>query len=86
MDIDLTADGKHAYRATVAGVEHRVVVGDALLASLGVTMAEEPLVVRRTLELAVRQNVTLPRGEIALEDIGASLDGFPDLVTSRLRT
>lgn len=86
MDIDLTADGSHAYKATVSGVQHRVVVGDALLESMGVTAAEEPLVVRRTLELAVLQNVTLPSGEVALEDIGASLDGFPDLVTARLRT
>ena len=87
MGIDVTADGKHAYQAEVDGVTRRVVVKEPLLSELGLTAVEEPLVVRRTLELAHAQG-SFPAGEgdLDLEQLGASVDGFPATVIALLRT
>lgn len=88
MEIDLRADGVHAYRATSPDGARRIVVDDALLDTMGLSITEEPLVVRRTLELAAEQGVELPGGDddLTLSAIGARLVGFPESVTQRLRT
>jgi hypothetical protein len=87
MGIDVTADGAHAYRAEVDGVVRRVVVDEPLLDRLGLTAVEEPLLVRRTLELAADQGGLAPgEGDLALSSLGATITGFPDTVVARLRT
>ncbi|RKS69173.1 hypothetical protein CLV35_3347 [Motilibacter peucedani] len=85
-DIDLRADGAHAYRATQGERSVRVTVSDATLAELGLGPVEEPLLVRRTLELLDPEVLAGVGNDVTLEQLGARVEGFPDVVVARLRT
>ncbi|WP_432482395.1 hypothetical protein [Kineococcus esterisolvens] len=57
--MDVQADGEHRYAATLttargASSEHVVTCDEEVLAKAGATTAEEPVLVRRVLEVLVR--------------------------------
>lgn len=83
-EIDLKADGTHAYCANLDGRGVRITVDPETLQGHGLTAVEEPLFVRRTLELVPVEALT---GEVvALEELGAQVQGYPEVVVARLRT
>ncbi|RZS79040.1 hypothetical protein EV189_3910 [Motilibacter rhizosphaerae] len=83
-DLDVTADGPHAYSATLRGRPLRVTVAGSTLAALGLTGVEEPLAVRRTLE-AVPAGAELG-DEVELAELGALVPAWRELVVARLRS
>ena len=85
-DLDLTADGTHAYAVRLADRDVRVTVGDDTLAELGLTVVEEPLLVRRTLELLSPDAAAELPAEVSLDELGHAVDGWPVTAMARLRS
>jgi hypothetical protein len=83
--LDVTADGSHAYAAHLGDRTVRVVVEDATLAEIGLTAAEEPLLVRRTLELLPGDLVDGLGDQVTLAELGTRVEGWPLTATARLR-
>jgi hypothetical protein len=84
-DLDLTADGTHAYAARLGDRSVRVTVEDSTLAELGLTAVEEPLLVRRTLELLPPEAVAGIPAEVTLAQLGAAVADWPLTAIARLR-
>ena len=83
--IDLTAAGTHAYAAKTQGVTVRITVDPDELAHLGLTVVEEPLFVRRTVELLPEGTLAASAPEVTLGQLGARIEGYPAIVEARLR-
>jgi hypothetical protein len=84
-DLDVTADGTHAYAARLGDRTVRVTVEDETLAELGLTAVEEPLLVRRTLELLPPETVAGLAPEVTLTQLGAHVHDWPLTAMARLR-
>lgn len=83
--IDITADGEHAYRVTLDGRDHRVTVPEKFGRSLGLTAAEEPLLVRRTIEyLLEREDPAAILPEFGLDEVGRYFPDYPVDIAARL--
>lgn len=59
-DLDITADGPGRYLLALDGSDHTVTVSAALLADLGLTAAQEPVLIRRVVELLAARGVRPP--------------------------
>jgi hypothetical protein len=84
-DLDVTADGTHAYAARLGERSVRVMVEDETLAELGLTAVEEPLLVRRTLELLPPDAAAGLPAEVTLAQLGAQVHDWPLTAIARLR-
>ena len=85
-EIDLRADGQHAYLVARGERGVRVTVSDATLAELGLGAVEEPLLVRRTLEMLPADVLAAAGESVTLDELGARVAGYPEVVVARLRT
>lgn len=83
--IDLTAAGSHAYLARLGEREVRITVSDATLSELGLNAVEEPLLVRRTLEQLPGEALADAGPEVSIDELGASVTGYPQIVLALLR-
>ncbi|NHC44150.1 hypothetical protein [Motilibacter aurantiacus] len=84
-DIDVTADGEHAYCATLGERTLRVTVDPRLLEELGLTTVQEPLLLRRVLDGLPAAELAGLSGTIGLTELAHRVPGFPDAVVARLR-
>lgn len=88
-DLDITASDAHVYDVTIrhesgAETRHCVAVPEDLLADLGVSDAQEPLLVRASLVyLMERDPAALPE-RFDLAEIGRALPDYRDDITGRL--
>jgi hypothetical protein len=87
--VEITASGTHLYDVTIthpsgAGTRHCVSVPESLLDELGVTPAQEPLLVRASLVYLMEQHpVALPE-EFDLDEIGRAIPAYREEIVSRL--
>lgn len=82
VELDIRAEGEHAYTVCVTDDrgerEHHALVPESMLDELGVTVTEEPLLVRAAMEYLVERDLeqALP-ARFALDEIG---EAAPDLI------
>ncbi len=87
--IDITAADAHAYDVTIthpsgAETSHHVTVPAAMLAELGVSAAQEPLLVRASLVYLMEHSPAAIPDRFALDEIGKALPDYPSEITTRL--
>ena len=87
--LSITASGEHAYDVTLthdSGVttHHHVTVPEALLADLGVSAAQEPLLVRASLSYLMEHSPTAVPERFALDEIGKAVPEYAEEILDRL--
>ena len=87
--LSITASGEHAYDVTLthdSGVttHHHVTVPEALLADLGVSAAQEPLLVRASLSYLMEHSPTALPERFALDEIGKAVPEYGEEILDRL--
>jgi len=88
-EIDITAADPHEYDVTIthpsgAETSHSVSVPEELLAELGVSDAQEPLLVRASLVYLMEHSPAAIPDRFALDEIGKALPDYPSEITTRL--
>lgn len=88
-EIDITASDTHEYDVTInhpsgAETSHSVSVPETLLAELGVSDAQEPLLVRASLVYLMEHSPAAIPDRFALDEIGRALPDYPADIISRL--
>jgi hypothetical protein len=89
VELDITAAGAHAYDVTIrhpSGVEtsHHVTVPQALMAELGASAAQEPLLVRASLAYLLEHSPSGVPETFTLDEIGRALPDYRDDIVARL--
>jgi hypothetical protein len=88
-DLDITAAGPHVYAVTIthptgATTQHEVTVPEALMADLGVSASQEPLLVRASLVYLMEHDPAAVPERFALDDIADALPDFRSEIVTRL--
>jgi hypothetical protein len=88
-DLEITASGQHAYDVTIthrsgATTRHHVSVPEPLMADLGVSAAQEPLLVRATLVYLMEHNPAAVPERFSLDQVGDALPDYREDIVSRL--
>jgi hypothetical protein len=87
--LDITASDAHTYDVTIthpSGVEtaHRVTVPESLLADLGVSAAQEPLLVRASLAYLMEHAPSAVPEQFDLAEIGKAVPEYDEEIVGRL--
>ena len=87
--IDITAADTHEYKVTIthpsgAETSHHVSVPETLLAELGVSAAQEPLLVRASLVYLMEHSPAAIPDRFELDEIGKALPDYLSEITTRL--
>ncbi len=87
--IDIQAADAHAYDVTIthpsgAETSHHVTVPESMLGELGVSDAQEPLLVRASLVYLMEHSPAAIADRFALDDIGKALPDYPRDIVTRL--
>jgi hypothetical protein len=88
-DLEITAADRHVYDVTIthrsgATTRHRVSVPEALMADLGVSAAQEPLLVRATLVYLLEHDPAAVPEWFTLDEVGDALPDYRDDIVTRL--
>jgi len=88
-EIDITAAGTHEYDVTIthpsgAETSHSVSVPETLLAELGVSDAQEPLLVRASLVYLMEHSPAAIPDRFALDEIRKALPDYLSDISNRL--
>lgn len=88
-DLDVRAADPHVYDVTIghpsgATTEHRVTVPEALLADLGLSAAQEPILVRVALTYLLEHRPSALPEHFDLDEIGRALPEFRETVVARV--
>ena len=88
-EIDITAADAHAYDVTIthpsgAETSHHVTVPAPMLAELGLSDAQEPLLVRASIVYLMEHSPASIADRFALDEIGKALPDYPSEITTRL--
>lgn len=88
-ELDITAAGSHAYDVTIthpsgAVTRHDVTVPQQLLADLGVSDAQEPLLLRASLVYLLEHSPAALPDRFGLDEIGRALPDFDEHIKDRL--
>jgi|tagenome__1003787_1003787.scaffolds.fasta_scaffold20693101_3 hypothetical protein len=88
-DLKIRAADRHVYDVTIthrsgATTEHVVSVPEALMADLGVSVAQEPLLVRATLAYLLEHDPAAVPERFSLDEVGAAIPEFRDEIVGRL--
>jgi hypothetical protein len=87
--LSITASGDHAYDVTLthdSGIttQHRVTVPEGLMADLGVSSAQEPLLVRASLSYLMEHSPAAVPERFALDEIGKAVPEYAEEILDRL--
>ena len=87
--LSITASGDHAYDVTLthdSGVitQHHVMVPESLMADLGVSAAQEPLLVRASLSYLMEHSPAAVPERFDLEEIGKAVPEYAEEILDRL--
>ena len=87
--LDIRAAGVHEYAVTIthrsgARTQHVVTVPEDLLVGLGVSAAQEPLLVRASLAYLMEHDPNALPERFPLDEIGAALPDYREEVVTRL--
>jgi len=88
-DLSITATGEHTYDVTMthdsgAKTRHHVTVPESLLAELGVSAAQEPLLVRASLSYLMERSPTAVPERFDLDEIGRAVPEYAEEILDRL--
>ncbi len=88
-DLEITASDRHLYDVTIthrsgAGTRHRVSVPEELMADLGLSDAQEPLLVRASLAYLLENDPAAVPERFALDEVGKALPDYRDEILRRL--
>jgi hypothetical protein len=88
-DLSITASGQHAYDVTLthdsgATTRHHVRVPESLMAELGLSAAQEPLLVRASLSYLMERSPTAVPGRFDLDEIGRAVPEYAEEIMDRL--
>lgn len=88
-DLEITASGPHRYDVTIthrsgATTPHTVSVPEDLMADLGVSAAQEPLLVRASLVYLLEHDPAALPEEFALDAVGDALPDYRTDIVTRL--
>jgi hypothetical protein len=87
--LDIKASDPHTYDVTIthasgAETRHCVAVPEQLLADLGVSAAQEPLLVRASLGYLMEHSPAAVPERFGLDEIGRAIPEYPDEIVDRL--
>jgi hypothetical protein len=87
--LDITASDSHQYDVTIthpsgAETRHCVTVPEELLADLGVSAAQEPLLVRASLGYLMERSPAAVPERFGLDEIGRAVPDYRDDIVDRL--
>jgi hypothetical protein len=87
--LDITAAGEHRYDVTIthpsgASTSHCVDVPDSLLAEIGASAAQEPMLVRASLVYLLQHDPSSVPERFDLAEIGAAIPGYREEIVGRL--
>jgi hypothetical protein len=88
-DLEITAADRHVYDVTIthrsgATTRHRVSVPEPLMADLGVSAAQEPLLVRASLVYLLERNPAALPERFSLDTVGDALPDYRQDIVTRL--
>lgn len=88
-DLDITAADRHEYDVTIthrsgASTRHRLTVPEPLLAELGLSAAQEPLLVRASLVYLLEHDPRALPERFTLDDVAAALPDYRGDIGLRL--
>lgn len=88
-DLEITASDPHVYDVTIthrsgATTRHRVSVPEPLMADLGVSAAQEPLLVRASLVYLLEHDPAAVPETFSLEAVGEALPDYRNDIVTRL--
>jgi hypothetical protein len=88
-DLDIVASDPHVYDVTIthksgAETRHCVTVPEELLAELGVSAAQEPLLVRASLIYLMEQVPTAVPEQFGLDEIGRAVPAYREDILTRI--
>ncbi len=89
IDLEITASDQHVYDVTIthrsgATTRHCVSVPERLLADLGVSDAQEPLLVRASLVYLLEHDPAALPATFALDEVGTALPEYREEIVRRL--
>lgn len=87
--LDITAADPHVYDVSIthpsgAETSHRVTVPDELMARLGLSAAQEPLLVRASLAYLLERSPAAMPDAFGLDEIGRAVPEYDDEIGARL--
>ena len=87
--LSIAASGEHAYDVTLthdsgATTQHQVTVPEALMADLGVSAAQEPLLVRASLSYLMEHSPAAVPERFDLDEIGRAVPEYAEEILDRL--
>ena len=87
--LSITASGDHAYDVTLthdSGVttKHHVTVPEALMSDLGLSAAQEPLLVRASLSYLMEHSPAAVPERFDLDEIGKAVPEYAEEILDRL--
>jgi hypothetical protein len=87
--LDITASDRHVYDVTIshpsgAETRHCVTVPERLAAELGVSDAQEPILVRVSLVYLLEHDPAAIPERFDLDEIGRAVPEYPDEIVARL--
>ena len=87
--LDITASDPHTYDVTIthpsgARTQHEVTVPEQLLADLGVSAAQEPLLVRASLAYLMEHSPAAVPERFGLDEIGRAVPDYADDIVGRI--
>ena len=88
-DLDIRAADPHVYDVTIthptgARTTHRVTVPEALMSDLGLSAAQEPILVRVSLTYLLDHHPSALPDRFDLDEIGRAIPGYRDEIVSRV--
>lgn len=88
-DLDITASDRHVYDVTIthpsgAETRHCVTVPEPLMADLGLSAAQEPLLVRASLVYLLEHRPTAIPARFDLDEIGTAVPEYRDEILDRV--
>jgi hypothetical protein len=87
--LDITASGQHAYDVTIthpsrATTTHSVTVPEAMLAELGLSAAQEPILVRQSLAYLLEHHPAAIPDRFDLDEVGRAIPDFHADILDRM--
>lgn len=88
-DLQITASDTHVYDVTMthgsgASTRHRVTVPESLMSGLGLSAAQEPLLVRAALTYLLERSPAAVPETFELDEVARAVPGFHEEILDRL--
>ena len=87
--IDITAAGRHVYDVSIthpsrATTRHRVAVPEQLMADLGLSAAQEPILLRASLAYLLEHSPAAIPDQFDLDEVGRAIPAYHEEILARI--